>query len=131
MTEQEKLMAKNLAEYLTNQYKRWTTSPDAPPPARGTYASQNEFANWLDIDATHLSILMGGKRFCTRATAEKLSDKLGPRVFDLLGYPRRMPREAVLIRIVEEAADLDNAQREAVLDFIQAKKRKASEPITA
>jgi transcriptional regulator with XRE-family HTH domain len=49
--------------------------------------SMNEFGRWLGVKVTSLDHWMNGNRVPDLANAIILSERLGPRVFDVLGYP--------------------------------------------
>lgn len=101
---------------LDEAYRKWIFSPDAPPPSRGSFATQNQFSAWLGINSTSLSYYIAGTRFPSHDAAQKMADKLGPWVLDLLGYPRTMPRDPVMIALVDEGMTLSVAKRKELLE---------------
>lgn len=49
--------------------------------------SMNEFGRWLGVKVASLDHWMNGNRVPDLANAIVLSERLGPRVFEILGYP--------------------------------------------
>ena len=88
--------------------------------------SMNEFGRWLGVKVASLDHWMNGNRIPDLQNAIILSDRLGPRVFEILGYPPMYKitddRLKFIVRIWEDLTD-DEKHR---IDDIIAGGRKAN-----
>jgi transcriptional regulator with XRE-family HTH domain len=101
---------KEFVEWLNDQYYVWAKR-------KGRIASANEFAVWLDVSSTSLSQWMNGVREPVGKNIHKIADKLGLKVYDLLGEPRRMPDDPMLCEIVERWFQMTEAHRSELLNL--------------
>jgi transcriptional regulator with XRE-family HTH domain len=72
---------KELSKWLEIKYIDWMKK-------MGEVASQREFAEYLDLKPVSLSNYLNGKQMPVGGTVEKLADKLGPEIYDVLGLVR-------------------------------------------
>jgi len=112
------------SDFLVQKYREWTMGKNAPPAVKGSIASQADFALYLGIDPTALSYFINGRRYCSEESATKIANRLGSRVYDLLGYNRKLPDDPILRKIMDEAEDADQQGRREILDLIAARKGK-------
>jgi transcriptional regulator with XRE-family HTH domain len=73
------------SNWLDQKYMEWMA--DRPRSSR----SQTEFAEYLGISQSLLNKYLTGKRVPTVQTADKLAARLGPEIYDLLGFSRPDP----------------------------------------
>jgi hypothetical protein len=74
ITEFQQLLNDAYLEYITKTKRR--------------RASDNDFARWLGVSPSNLNQWINGNRTPDLTNAVRLSVKIGPVVFDVLGYPR-------------------------------------------
>jgi hypothetical protein len=74
ITEIQELLNNAYTEYLAKTKRR--------------RASDNDFARWLGVSSSNLNQWINGNRAPGIMNAVRLSGKLGPVVFDVLGFPR-------------------------------------------
>jgi len=79
--------------YLRQRFHEWTGRVMG---REGRIPSQAEFAKWLSVPTTSLSVWMNDIRTPSGESVDKLAEKLGVEVYDRLGVPRRMPRNKKL-----------------------------------
>lgn len=88
--------------------------------------SLNEFSRWLGVSSASLDAWLLGTRKPDLASALKLADKLGPEVFDVLGYDRVItvsdPRLKSLLDYWEALGD---AERIEILHYIDRQVHKS------
>lgn len=93
--------------------------------------SQNDFAKHLGLSSnTILTNYMLGNRRPSFDQAEILADKLGPWVYDKLGYPRRMPRDKGLLFVVDALSNnslFTEQERKEIIEEIKNRAREAQE----
>lgn len=77
-------MYENLAKYLEEEFRKYYI-------LSGGRRSQTDFARWLGISPTNLSKYMNGVQAPDAKNQDRLADKLGPGIYDVLGVPRRVP----------------------------------------
>jgi transcriptional regulator with XRE-family HTH domain len=78
-----------LSDYLHDRFLKWMAK-------QGRVKSQNEFAKWLGVSSGSLSQWMNDMRLPVGDNIHALAEKLGPEVYDILGEPRSMPKDATL-----------------------------------
>lgn len=100
---------KQLADWLEKKFVEW----EALSGRRRTIA---EFAEWLSIPRPLLSRYMSGSRKPKRETADLIAAKLGPEVYDLLGFQRPDP---LLQRLQACWDDLNDEQRNQIRQFVE------------
>lgn len=95
-------------EFLMAEYDRYRERKRQWRP------SLNEFARWLGVSSASLDHWLLGNRIPDLTNAIKLSDKLGPRVFDVLGLPRMIVLNDPKLRAVAESWEVltDDARHE-------------------
>jgi len=69
----QELLTEAYSDYLANTGRR--------------RVSDNEFARWLGVSPASFNHWINGNRTPDFESAMKLSKRLGPRIFDVLGYP--------------------------------------------
>lgn len=84
--------------FLKRQFHLWVGKEIGKS---GQIPSQAEFARWLDIPTSSLSVWMNDYRLPTGESVDKLADKLGVEVYDRLGLARKMPRNKKLYYLAE------------------------------
>jgi len=72
------------SEWLEKKYIEWLSKA-------GKYKTQREFAEWLGLNRTQLSMYLNGSRVPTGNNIDKLIAKLGPETYDALGLARPDP----------------------------------------
>lgn len=117
MDAEEKKKLEPFRAELKNRFFKWIYSSDAPPPSKGQIPSQTQFADYLGIDSTSLSYYMTGNRKPAQEQAQRMADKLGPKIMDLLDYARTLPRNPVIIALVDEAMELPDKRRRELLEL--------------
>jgi hypothetical protein len=84
--------------------------------------SDNEFARYLHVNAGSWNQWINGSRSPDFYNALKMSEKLGPEVFDLLGFPRVITsKSAELWHIVEVWDQLDTVTQKNIYDQVKEK----------
>lgn len=85
---------KKFGEFLRREFLSWAGKQNS----KGI-PSQADFAKWLQVPTTSLSTWMNDVRVPVGENIDKLADRLGVEVYDLLGAPRKMPRSKKLYLI--------------------------------
>lgn len=81
-------LAKKFSNYINMQFMEFQRKT----LARGSrLPSQNEFIKWLGVEQTSYSNWANGYRPPNEANADILATKLGPEVYEILGYTPRLP----------------------------------------
>ena len=106
MVNNTKEMEKFLAEEFEKERKK-----------RGWRFSQAQWSKLLGVSQQSLSQWMNGLRLPTGENVFILADKLGPRVYDILGEPRRMPDDPGAQKIIELYYSMNEKERQELLDF--------------
>jgi hypothetical protein len=91
-------MTESFGNFLLRQYHEW--SGRQLGKVRGL-PPQAEFAKWLGVPTTSLSMWINDVRLPQGENVDKLADKLGVVVYDVLSLPRRMPKNKKLALIAE------------------------------
>lgn len=106
------------ADYLNKKFLEWQLN-------RGVPTSMTEWAKWMNVPNTSLSMWMNAVRLPVGDNIYKLADRLGPEVYDLLGLPRHIPRDDYVERMVEWYYDPDvsDEARAQVWDIITGNKK--------
>lgn len=99
-------------EFADWLYKRWMIYYNN----NNGHVSQNDFARWLGIGNANLTNYMSGLRKPAAEFVEKLADKLGPAVYDKLDLPRKLPRDKMLLYIVDGWGDFSEQERRELLE---------------
>ena len=88
--------------------------------------SDNEFARHLGVNAGSFNQWINGSRTPDFANAVKLSAKLGPEVFDHLGYPRVVASRNPQLRFIIEFWDrLDVETQKLIYEHVREEAEKA------
>lgn len=83
--------------------------------------SLSEFARYLGVSAASMDHWMMGSRTPDLQNAIRLAERLGPRVYDLLGFPHMAVLNDIKLRfIVENWEMLDDATRREIIGAIQS-----------
>ncbi len=72
---------KEIALWLEKIFLEWQTQS-------GERKTQGDFAIYLEVDQSMLSRWINGQRLPTNENVIKLGNKLGPEIYDLLGWVR-------------------------------------------
>lgn len=115
---------KKFSAFLVDRFRDWLQSKDAPPPTKGSVASQVDFAKWLKIDPSNLSYFINQRRYCSVDQAEKIASRLGSQVYDIFGYPRKAPEDQLTLTILDYLEEMDEEGKQGVLELIAARKGK-------
>ena len=100
--------SQTFAKWLELQYIDWMQK-------KGEISSQRDFANYLGIDPMSLSNYLNAKRKSPdQETVEKLADKLGPEVYDVLGLARPDPQLQELTSMWHK---LDQETKDEILEM--------------
>lgn len=111
MEEQEKL--NSLQTLLTEAYLDYVNQ-------RRRKVGDNEFARYLGVSVGSYNQWINGNRLPSYDNVIKLAAKLGPRVFDVLGYERVMVvADPQLLFIAERWGLLEHDIREQIIDHIR------------
>lgn len=99
-------------DFLNDEFIKWMVKDRR---AR----SQNDFARYLEVSAASLSQWMSGTREPAGDNIHKLGDKLGPRVYEILGLPPMMPRDPGVMFIAKLWPRLNDDQKQRILDVAE------------
>lgn len=101
-------------DFLMTAYNQYSERKKAWRP------SLTEFARWLGVSPASLDHWLLGSRVPDLANAIKLSDRLGPRVYELLGYPRMLVLNDPKLRMLVDSWEVlgDDARRQ-ILSIIE------------
>jgi len=111
MEEQEKLT--ELQALLTEAYLEYVNQ-------RRRKVGDNEFARYLGVSVGSYNQWINGNRLPSYDNVIKLAAKLGPRVFDVLGYDRVMVvADPQLLFIAERWGLLEHDTRQQIIDHIR------------
>jgi transcriptional regulator with XRE-family HTH domain len=100
-------MYKELAEYLNKELIKQSVK-------RNRTMSQNEFAMLINVSPTSLSSWMRGIRLPQGENVHKIAETLGPKIYDICGEPRRMPKDERLVFIAENWVKLNQEQQKEI-----------------
>lgn len=82
--------------------------------------SDNEFARWLGVNTGSFNAWINGSRTPDFANTFRLSEKLGPEVFDLLGFPRVLSSRDQKLRFIAEFWEsLDSEMQNLIYDHVR------------
>jgi hypothetical protein len=82
--------------------------------------SDNEFSRWLGVSAGSFNAWINANRTPDFGNAVKLSARLGPEVFDLLGFPRIVASRSPQLRyIVEFWEELDTEMKDLIYNHVK------------
>jgi transcriptional regulator with XRE-family HTH domain len=111
MEESEKLNA--LQALLTEKYLEYVNQ-------HRRKVGDNEFARYLGVSVGSYNQWINGNRLPSYDNVIKLAAKLGPRVFDVLGYDRVMViADPEIIFIAERWGLLENDTRKQIIEHIR------------
>lgn len=111
MEESEKLNA--LQALLTEKYLDYVNQ-------HRRKVGDNEFARYLGVSVGSYNQWINGNRLPSYDNVIKLAAKLGPRVFDVLGYDRVMViADPEIIFIAERWGLLENDTRKQIIEHIR------------
>ena len=110
MEEQEKL--ETMASYLNAEFLKYINK-------KGRYTSMSTWSRYLGVSNTSMSQWMNAHRLPVGKNAHALGDKLGPKVYDILGMPRMLPRDEDLNKVVEGYMALDDDERALVIRIVE------------
>jgi hypothetical protein len=81
--------------WLFNKYLDWLKT-------QGEVKTKSDFAKWLGVSRPIVSLWMSGERKPTGKSIQKLSEKLGGEVYDMVGLPRPDPDLKLVANYWEE-----------------------------
>ena len=100
--------------YLMDEYTKWADRTKRFRP------SLNEFARWLGVSAVNLNHWINGTRVPTLESAVKLSERLGPKIYDVLGLPRVVVVDDAKLRYLLETWEiLANDTRDEIISICE------------
>ena len=103
------MVKKTVGEWLEGKYIEWMARD-------GRRRSMQEFADWLDVPRPHISRYFGGTRFPSRKNVDKIAAKLGPEIYDLLGFQRPDPLLQRLQAVWDLLVDQERGEIEKIVD---------------
>lgn len=117
MATQEQRQA--LGELLWEYWRKWEGK-------QKRRTSQNDLARHLGVNPTSLSYWMSGTREPDLENKIKLGNKIGPRVYEVLGEPPRLPDNPAIRRLVDLGMDEDitDEDLEAVENFLNERRER-------
>ena len=102
----------NLSDWLEQRYLAWRSQQDR------NNDSVSAFARYLHVSQSLVDAFMNGRRSSmSQATADRIADKLGDEIYDLVGLPRPDPvqrrLEGILYSLSEDSKKklMDYAER--------------------
>ena len=91
--EQRQEMLDVLSTYLKTEFVRFTERAISKGQSLPTQA---DFGRWLGVDLTTLSYWMTATRPPNVDNADAVASKLGPKIYEIMGIPPRMPNDKYL-----------------------------------
>jgi transcriptional regulator with XRE-family HTH domain len=111
MEEQERLNA--LQALLTEAYLDYVN-------VHRRKVGDNEFARWLGVSVGSYNQWINGNRLPSYDNVIRLAAKLGPRVFDVMGYDRVMVvADPQLLFLAERWGFLDHDTRDQIIEHVK------------
>ena len=105
---------KTVSEWLESKYVDWMAKS-------GRRRSIQEFAEWLGVSRPHISRYLGGSRLPSRKNADKIAAKLGPEIYDLLGFQRPDPLLQRLQAAWDWLVDQERRDIEKIVDEVEGR----------
>jgi len=102
---------KTVSEWLEGKYVEWMSRS-------GRRKSIQEFAEWLGVPRPHVSRYLGGSRIPSRKNADKIAAKLGPEIYDLLGFQRPDPLLQRLQAVWDRLVDRERGEIEKIVSEV-------------
>lgn len=103
-------------DYLMGEYTKWSERLHRWRP------SLNEFARYLGVSPVSLNHWLLGSRVPDLQNAIRLAERLGPRVYDILGLPHVAVLNDPMLKFVFQSWEvLDNDARRSILDIVERK----------
>src|SRR5512139_2351207 len=116
MNDEDKLNA--LQEFLMEAYVEYVSQ-------RRQKVSDNQFAKYLGVSAASYNQWLNGIRLPSYDSALQLAKKLGPQIFDILGYERiAVSADPAIMFIAEKWRYLDNETRKQIIEHIEEELQK-------
>ncbi len=109
-------MANTFGTWLQRKYLEWAMN--FIEPQKGL-KSQADFARWLGIPTTSLSVWMSDTRKPSGSNVDVLADNLGLEVYDELGLPRKIPEDKYLKFICESWFRLSDDEKIMISDYVR------------
>jgi transcriptional regulator with XRE-family HTH domain len=116
------MIDKTFAEFLNHAYVEYAHK-------QGRYTSQSEFATYLGISNYNYSQYVNNYRKPTGKNLDRIAAKLGPRTYEILGVPPRMPDDPVFLEIAKRWFAADDKTQEQVLAILQGNANKTTQTI--
>lgn len=103
-----------LQDILTAEYQKFSERRKQWRP------SLTEYAKWLGVSSASLDQWLLGTRKPDLANTIKLAQRLGPRVYDVMGYPRMLVLNDPKLRLLADNWEVlgDDARRE-ILQIVE------------
>lgn len=110
-------MSDSFGNYLKKKFHEWS----GKQIGRGNpIPSQADFAKFLGVPTTSLSVWMNDLRKPTGDSVDILAERLNdPEVYDYLGVSRRMPRSKELYNAVDIYSRLDEDGRREYMEAVK------------
>lgn len=96
-----------LADWLNKRYLEWQVKTGVRQPMRA-------FADYLGIKPTSLSNWLNSSIPPSKDNVDKIAEKLGPEIYDILGLARPDPNEEKLLEMYRA---IDPNDKEGFLDW--------------
>lgn len=97
-----------LAEFLTQAHLDWNNRV-------GKVQSQNEFASYVGVSSMAMSRFMTGGGLPNEENRDILAQKLGPKIYDICGKPRRAYDDPEFNVIMEHWPSMSQEERKALI----------------
>jgi len=118
MDDDEKL--NRLQEYLTEEHIGYMQE-------RKRKVTDSKFAKYLGVSTASYNQWVNGNRMPSYDNVIKIAARLGPEIFDIMGYDRiAVSNNPDIMLIVDSWRYLDNETREQIIDHITSEMSKRS-----
>jgi len=111
-----------IAAYMSGLYKEWQYRQPA-----GKGDSQAKWSKWMGILPTTMSNIVNGIRLPSVASADKIAAKYGPKIYDMMEIPRRMPDDKVAEFIMSNWHELTDADVEAIKSIVDMRREEINQ----
>lgn len=113
-----------LARFLNREYMNYWRK-------QGKHTSQAEFATWLGVSTTNLSVWMNQQRLPSDENAHQLAKRLGPKIYEILDMPPMMPDIPELVELSKVWPKLSSETRKEIMRLAEEDFAQQSEPVSA
>jgi transcriptional regulator with XRE-family HTH domain len=109
-----KMLYPEIAKYLNDEWLKFFMK-------RGGRVSQADFAAHLGLSEANLSRYMKGAQRPTPPNQDAIASALGPKIYEVMGVPKRMPKDQALAEMASDWHILTNDERKSLLEEFRAK----------